>query len=380
MGHEAGDIILQQVVLRLQKIAHIKEYIFRMGGDEFIIIYNNLQKINDAEALAKEINSILKPPFFYKNNNFYIGASIGISFYPKDGIDLQTLMKNSDTAMYEAKRSETNTYKVFSSEMNEKAISTLQMGNALRVAVENNEFVLHYQPIINITSLEAIGCEALIRWRHDNKIIYPGEFVKIAKDIGIMVTIDNWVLFNSCKQCKAWHEKGLKNLYVSVNVSFNQLKQPNFTKMVSKILNNLNLSPVYLNLEITEDEAMVDVNLIIEILKQLKAIGIKISLDDFGTGYSSLSYVNKLSIDTLKIDRSLIQNLAYSSKDLEILKSIIYMAHNLNVGVIIEGVETKEQLEILKSLDCQLIQGYLFSKPLEVNAFEEFIKHGIHYT
>ena len=378
MGHQAGDKILQQVVLRLQKIPQIRDYIFRMGGDEFIVIYKDLKELIAAETVAKKINFLFKPPFFYQNNKFYIGASIGITFYPKDGSDLQALMKNSDTAMYEAKRSGINTYKIFSSDMNEKTFSVLQMGNALRVAVENNEFILHYQPIFNVSTLEIVGCEGLIRWNHDNKIIYPGEFIKLAKDIGVMVTIDNWVLVNSCKQCKAWHEKGLKNIYVSVNVSFNQLIQPNFTKMVSKILTNIKLPPSSISLEITEDEAMADIDLIIGILNQLKAIGVKISLDDFGSGYSSLSYISKLPIDTLKIDKSLIQNLTTHSKNIEIFKSIIYMASNLNIGVIVEGVEREDQLEILKSLNCQLVQGYLFSKPLEVAAFEEFIKRGIH--
>jgi len=373
LGHQAGDTVLQQVAIRLKEISPIKDYIFRMGGDEFIIIFNSIEEEKSAELLAKEINTILKPPFSYIDNMFYIGASIGISFYPEDGVDLHTLMKNSDTAMYEAKKTGANSYKIYSYEMNEKALSDLHRGNALRSAVKNNEFLLHYQPIIDISSSQVTGCEALVRWNHGGKIIYPGDFLNLAKTLGIMTDIDNWVLYNACSQCRKWQLKGFPDVFVSVNVSFNQLNQPGFVSLVSDIIEQLGLSPNFLNLEITEDEAMVDAELTIEILRNLKSIGVRIALDDFGAGYSSLSYVNKLPIDSLKIDRSLIQNLAQDSKNIEIIKSIIYMAKNLNINVITEGVETKSELQILKELDCHLIQGYLFSKPLNVDAFEKFI-------
>ena len=372
LGHQAGDTVLKQVALRLEEILPVKNNIFRMGGDEFIII-NVTKDEKNAELLANEINAILRPPFSYMDNKFYIGASIGISFYPENGDNLHTLMKNSDTAMYEAKKNGGNSYAIYSYDMNEKALSDLQMGNALRVAVKNNEFILHYQPIIDINASCVTGCEALLRWDHAGKIIYPGDFLKLAKSIGIMVSIDNWVLYNACNQCRSWQLKGFINIYVSVNVSFNQLNQSDFVEIVSSILTKLDLSPNSLNLEITEDEAMVDVELTIQILKKLKSIGVKIALDDFGTGYSSLSYVNKLPIDSLKIDKSLIQNLTYNSKNIEIIKSILYMSHNLNISVITEGVETERELQILKELDCHLIQGYLFSKPLNVDAFEDYI-------
>jgi EAL domain-containing protein (putative c-di-GMP-specific phosphodiesterase class I) len=239
----------------------------------------------------------------------------------------------------------------------------------------NNEFITYYQPIIDLKLMKVVNTEALIRWKQGNKIIPPMEFIPIAKDIGELVSIDNWMLENACVQCKKWHELGAKDFCVSVNTSYTQLKQIYFVEIVETILNKYSLLPMYLNLEITEDQAMEDPESIINILTQLKNLGIKISLDDFGTGYSSLSYVNKLPIDIIKIDRSLIINLEEGSKNILIIKSIIMMAHGLNIRVVAEGVETEKQFDILNQLQCDLIQGYLIGKPMEAYDFEKaFIK------
>jgi EAL domain-containing protein (putative c-di-GMP-specific phosphodiesterase class I) len=235
----------------------------------------------------------------------------------------------------------------------------------------NNEFITYYQPIIDLKSMNVLNSEALIRWKQGNKIIPPVEFITIAKNIGELVAIDNWMLENACIQCKRWHELGAKDFSISLNTSYTQLKQPNFPQLVENILDAHSLSSQYLNLEITEDEAMEDPESIINILCQLKNLGVKISLDDFGTGYSSLSYVNRLPIDTIKIDRSLIINLEEGSKNILIVKSIIRMAHSLNIKVVAEGIETEEQFNILNELQCDLIQGYLIGSPMDASNFNK---------
>jgi EAL domain-containing protein (putative c-di-GMP-specific phosphodiesterase class I) len=278
--------------------------------------------------------------------------------------------------MYEVKNNGGYGYAIYSSKMNTEVIDKLEMKIKFNNAMLNNEFITYYQPIIDLKSMKVLNSEALIRWKQGDKIIPPVEFIPIAKNIGELVAIDNWMLENACIQCKKWHELGVKDFSVSLNTSYTQLKQPNFPQLVENILDAHSLSSQYLNLEITEDEAMEDPESIINVLSQLKNIGVKISLDDFGTGFSSLSYVNRLPIDTIKIDRSLIINLEKEgSKNILIVKSIIITAHSLNIKVVAEGIETEEQFNILKELQCDLIQGYLIGKPMDASNFEEnFIK------
>lgn len=378
LGHNAGDYILEKVAYKLQSVIDKNCLLGRLGGDEFIIVQNNISFPCEAKNLAEKICNVLKHPINYEDHEIYVGCSIGISFYPNDGNNLPTLMKNADSAMYAAKNSGGYTYKVYSKSMNSQALTELVMENNLRKALKNNEFILHFQPINNINKLNLIGAEALIRWNFGDKLIYPNDFIQKAKDIGEIVHIDNWVLFNSCQQCKKWHEKGYKDIYISVNISFIQLKQPNFLDIVKDALTQAKLSPSYLNLEITEDEAMEDVSLTINTLKNLRELGVNISLDDFGTGYSSLSYVNSLPINTLKIDKSLVRDIDKDTKNLEIIKIIIMMAHSLNLKVIAEGIESKKHLNLLEELKCDSIQGYLIGKPVEAAEFENsFLKNNI---
>lgn len=378
LGHNAGDYILEKVADKLQSVIAKNCLLGRLGGDEFIIVQNNLSFAYETEELAEKICDVLKPPIDYEDHEIYVGCSIGISFYPNDGNDLPTLMKNADSAMYAAKNSGGYTYKIYSKNMNSQALTELVMENNLRKALQNNEFILHFQPINNINKLNLIGAEALIRWKFKDKLIYPNDFIPKAKDIGEIVHIDNWVLFNACQQCKKWNEKGYKDIYISVNISFNQLKQQNFLDIVTDALNQAKLSPSYLNLEITEDEAMEDVSLTINTLKNLRELGVNISLDDFGTGYSSLSYVNSLPINTLKIDKSLVRYMDKDTKNLEIIKIIIMMAHSLNLQVVAEGIEIEKHLSLLQKLKCDSIQGYLIGKPVEAAEFENlFFKNNI---
>ena len=374
-GHKAGDIVLKEVASRLNEIISSNGIISRIGGDEFLIILSDLNFYANAEKIATTIGSKLKSAFTYEENSMFVGASIGISIFPEHGTDVDTLIKNADLAMYEVKNNGGYGYTIYSKSMNNKIINKLSMKIKLNNAISNNEFIIYYQPIIDIKSMKVLNSEALIRWKQGDKIIPPIEFIPIAKSIGEIVAIDNWMLENACNQCKKWQNLGTKDFSISVNTSYKQLKQVGFVELVVKLLKINSLLPRYLNLEITEDEAMEDPELIINILTELKALGIKISLDDFGTGYSSLSYVNMLPIDTIKIDKSLITNLENGSKNILIIKSIIGMAHSLNIKVITEGIETEEQFNIIKELKCDLIQGYLIGKPMPASDFQhDFIK------
>ena len=370
-GHQAGDSILKGVAIRLNNVIGPNNTISRIGGDEFIIIVRNLKCTEEVEKIAAAIGTTLRTAFVYKENDLYVGTSIGISIFPEHGTDVNTLIKNADLAMYESKENGGYGYKIYSKSMDNKSIDKLSMKIKLNNAISNNEFITYYQPLIDLKSMEVLSSEALIRWKQRDKIIPPIEFIPIAKSIGELVAIDNWMLKNACIQCKKWQDLGKKDFSISVNTSYKQLKQVNFIELVASILKDTSLSARYLNIEITEDEAMEDPELIINILTKLKALGIKISLDDFGTGYSSLSYVNMLPIDTIKIDRSLILNLANDRKSILIIKSIIGMAHSLNIKVVAEGIETEEQFNMLKEIQCDLIQGYLIGKPMDATLFQE---------
>jgi len=370
-GHQAGDYVLVKIAERLQKIVRAKDIVGRISGDEFIIILSDIESPINAEKIATKVVQTLSSSFSYNENPILVGASIGISIYPEHGSNVDTLIKNADLAMYEVKHNGGYGYSIYSDEINDNTINKLEMKVKLNKAIENNEFFINYQPIIDLKLMKVISSEALIRWFHDNRVIPPIEFIPIAKNIGEIVTIDNWMLENACIQCKKWHEMGAKNFSISVNTSFKQLKQENFEELILNLLDTHSLPPKYLNIEITEDEAMEDPELIIGKLTQLRSQGIKISLDDFGSGYSTLSYVNRLPIDIIKIDKSLLLNLENDSKNQLIIKLIINMAHSLNIKVTAEGVETEAQLNTLKELQCDFVQGYLIGKPVVASIFEK---------
>ncbi|WP_041173368.1 EAL domain-containing protein [Clostridium botulinum] len=372
LGHDVGDYVLEKVSARFKMLLSPKHKIGRLGGDEFIIV-QNITSISDAEKLACKICTTLNHSIKYKKDDLFIGASIGISIYPEDGKDTSTLMKNADAAMYAAKKNGGYKYEVYSRSMNERALDDLILENRLRRALEKNELLVYFQPIYHLKTSKIIAMESLVRWKFNNKIIGPNQFIPLAKNIGEIANIDNWVLNKACSQCNLWQKQNNKSLYVSVNISFKQMKDKNFVDNVLNILKTTKLKPSYLCLEITEDEAMEDVDLSIRTLESLKRHGIKISLDDFGTGYSSLSYVTKLPIDNIKIDKSIIKNIHKDNKSLQIVKSIILMSKSLDINIIAEGVESIEQLEILQELDCDFIQGFYISEPLPIKTFESKI-------
>ncbi|NFQ15762.1 EAL domain-containing protein [Clostridium sporogenes] len=374
LGHDVGDYVLEKVSARFKMLIGPNHKIGRLGGDEFIIV-QIINSISDAEKLAGKICTTLNHPIKYKEDDLFIGASIGISVYPEDGKDTSTLMKNADAAMYAAKKNGGYKYEVYSRSMNERALDDLILENRLRRALEKNELLVYFQPIYHLKTSKIVAIESLVRWKFDNKIINPNQFIPLAKNIGEIANIDNWVLNKACSQCHLWENQNNNPLYVSANISFKQMKDKNFVDNVLNILKTTKLSPNYLCLEITEDEAMEDVDLSIRTLEALKKHGIKISLDDFGTGYSSLSYVTKLPIDNIKIDKSIIKNIHKDNKSLQIVKSIILMSKSLDINIIAEGVETIDHLEILQELDCDFIQGFYISEPLPIKNFENnFIK------
>jgi len=376
LGHDTGDVLIQKVGARFKNVISSEDIVARIGGDEFIILQDNINSEGEAENLAIRIRNLLKESFIYQGNALYTAVSIGISIYPDDGVDTCTLMKNSDIAMYEAKKNGGNCYKVYSGNMNKAGITNLILESNLYKALEKKEMLLYYQPITHVQSKKIIGFEALIRWNHDKKIIPPSEFIPMAENNGYIIELGEWVIREACKQCTEWQNSGMKN-YVTVNITFKQLEQYNFVDIVSDALKAANLEPKYLVLEITENDAMQNVDLAIKTLNKIKNLGVNIALDDFGTGYSSLSYVNRLPVDILKIDRSLIINIAQDTQNIEIIKAIIAMAHSLNIKVVVEGVEDIEQFIILKKLKSYAIQGYLISKPLPAKDIKELTERNV---
>lgn len=370
-GHEVGDVILAKVAERLEQNTRFSDIVSRIGGDEFIVIIRDLKCSSSAIEIAEKLVKILSDAFTYNNSLLYIGASVGISLFPEHGTDAETLIKNADLAMYEAKKSGGHLYMLYDNIMNDNNIHMLETEKNLKNAMENNEFITYYQPIIDLQSMKVLSSEALIRWKREEKLIPPIQFISIAKKIGKMVEIDNWMLSNACAQCKKWQNLGAENFSISVNTSYKQLIESNFVETVMNILDAESLEPMYLNIEITEGEAMEDIDLIIKVLLDLKSKGIKISMDDFGTGYSSLSWLSKLPVNTIKIDRSLITNLDSNSKNIAIIKAILAVASSLNIKVIAEGVETKTEFDTLKELNCDYIQGYLIGKPMSSSDFQE---------
>jgi len=373
-GHHSGDILLKDVSTRLKKCLDSDNFISRQGGDEFAIIIRNVKNVDKLKETCEKILSSLSKPIKFNNHCVYITCSIGIAIYPNHGHNLQTLMKHADSAMYRSKSAGKNTYEFYNCNMDKLISKQLIIDQELRSAINNNELILYYQPQYNILTGEIIGAEALIRWVHPTYgIIPPSDFIPIAEETGLIDDIGTWVMSSACNQVKKWQDDGFKTFKIGVNVSPHQFKQKNFVSQVYKILHKTGLPYKYLDLEITETVGIEDTFDAITKLNSLRKSGIKVSIDDFGTGYSSLSYLTKFPIDTLKIDKSFIQNMNNDPNSKTIVSSIIAVGKNLNLDIIAEGVETKEQLDFLKSQNCIQVQGYLFSKPITADEFEKLI-------
>ncbi|WP_156291677.1 sensor domain-containing protein [Oceanobacillus salinisoli] len=374
MGHTLGDVFLKKISDRLSECIYDKCFLARMGGDEFSILVPNLKNDKEPGEISERIIESLARPFIVDEYELYITTSIGVSVFPSDGEDMDTVLKYADVALYKAKEMGKNTYHIYTTGTNNPTYKRFILENDLRSAVDDNQLELYYQPKVCTEHNEIVGAEALIRWNHPKwGLIPPNEFIPLAEEIGIISKIERWVLYTACKQTKAWQDANFPPIPVSVNLTANRFLEKGFIQTIIKILEETNLEPHFLEIEITESSLLVNENVVFSILDDLRRIGIQISLDDFGTGYSSLSYLKRFKgrIDTLKLDRSFIYDLSYedSEDDNYITKSIINLAHHLKMAVVAEGVETMEQLQILNQFHCNTIQGYLFSKPVPASEF-----------
>jgi len=376
LGHDLGDQLLQSVAIRIKECVREDDTVARLGGDEFTLLLPEIIKEESAAKVAHKILEAIRQPLDIGNHELYITASIGIVFYPNDGKDVETLLKNADTAMYRAKEKGRNNYQLYTPVMNAKAFERLVIENSLRRALERNEFILYYQPKFSISTRQIVGVEALLRWQTPDKgLIQPGEFIPIAEETGLIVPIGEWVLNAACAQNKAWQEAGLPHVRVAVNISARQFQLQNFVDTVTKVLEKTGLDPKWLELEITETVAMQNAEFTIKMLLELNEMGIHLSIDDFGTGYSSLSYLKRFPINKLKIDKSFVSEIGVGQNDkAKIASTIIILGQSLNLGVVAEGVETVEQLDFLKGHQCDEMQGYLLGKPTSADDFKKLLK------
>ncbi|HEY9202033.1 MAG TPA: EAL domain-containing protein [Gammaproteobacteria bacterium] len=373
-GRSAGDEILIQLALRLRNKLRDEDTVSRISGDEFILLFST-QTDNNALHLAEKLLQLIAQPFYIETDEFLVTCSIGIAMYPDDGADFETLSKNAEVAMYRAKNEGRNTIRFFKAEMQEHLSRSLLLGNALRYAMDRNQLQLHFQPQISLSNGRVIGTEALLRWQHPELgPISPAEFIPIAEHSGQIVSIGEWVLRTAVRQLKHWIDDGLPPMLMAVNLSAVQFKHFNLTRMVAGILEEEQLPARYLELELTESVTMSNPQGAIEIMDQLYEQGVRMSIDDFGTGYSSLSYLKQFKIYKLKIDQSFVRNITTDAHDKSIVATIISMANNLGFTTIAEGVETEQQLDILRQLGCDEVQGYFYSKPLPADQFEAFAR------
>jgi diguanylate cyclase (GGDEF)-like protein/PAS domain S-box-containing protein len=378
-GHTVGDKLLKAVAARMQDTVREGDTVARQGGDEFIILLVGVRSPQDIiRAVAKIIQSFSEP-YSIDGHQLHMTASIGVTVFPSDGLDLPTLLRNADTAMYQAKDDRGNAFQFYSREMSERAMERAEMETALRAAIERQEFELFYQPKVDIVSGRVIGAEALIRWHHPEMgLVDPQRFIPLAEEVGLIVPIGEWVLKTAHEQNKAWQDAGLAPLHIAVNLSVRQFLQDGLVESVAKVLQQSGLDGSYLELELTESMVMNNAEHFVVKLHQLKALGVQLSIDDFGTGYSSLSYLKRFPIDRLKIDQSFVRDSASNPRDAAIIRSVIDMGHSLDFKVIAEGVETREQLAFLRDSRCDEIQGYYFSRPVPAGDFAALFSAGWH--
>jgi diguanylate cyclase (GGDEF)-like protein/PAS domain S-box-containing protein len=372
LGHAAGNMLIKDASTRLK--ANIREFdtIARIGGDEFTILLTGIAQPEDAIRAAEAAIKVFKEPFTADNQELRVTASIGISVSPDDGEDPEDLVKNAGIAMYYAKDQGGNSYQFFNSALNIRTVERILLENRLHNALDRGELVVYYQPLVDMKTYQITGAEALVRWKHpDLGLLNPTQFIPVAEEIGLVISIDQWVMRTACGQLKSWQKAECPIRYISVNLSALQFQQPNLGKNISGILEETGLSPESLGIEITETLAMQDTELTARNLNLLNAMGIVLSIDDFGTGYSSLSYLKKLPIHKLKIDQSFTRHLSNDADYQAIVGAVIAMAHILKLKVLAEGVETEEQMAFLKSRDCDEMQGFLYSEPLPAGEFEE---------
>ncbi len=374
LGHAIGDTLLKAIAERVRRCVREGDTVARIGGDEFTLLIPKVESVEDAARVAQKVIEALKIPFIIADRELFVTTSIGMSLYPADGLDPDTLVRNADTAMYRAKEQGGDTYQLYAPAMNARALERLALENTLRRALLNNELVLHYQPLIDLRTKSVAGVEALIRWQHPEKgLLSPAHFISVAEVSGLIVPIGQWVLLTACRQMRAWQKRTGQKVSISVNLSARQFQQPDLVEKIQAALEETGIPPSSLELEITESNAMQNAENTIHLLRELKALGVSIAMDDFGTGYSSLNYLKRFPIDTLKLDKMFVQDIATDKSDAAIVSAVIAMAHSLELEVVAEGVETEEQLAFLQEQNCDRIQGYLFSAPLTADELEDYL-------
>lgn len=376
LGHDIGDALLIAVAERLAICLRPGDTVSRMGGDEFTIVLANVAHVDDVTRVAQKILDQFISPFRIGGRDLFVTPSIGVTLYPLDEKDDASLLRDADIAMYRAKELGRNQFQFYSPELNVRAARRLELETGLRQAIERQELILHYQPLVDMNTGRVRGMEALLRWHHPKfGMIPPLDFIPLAEDTGLIVPIGEWVLKTACTQIKAWHDAGFPAMQVAVNLSSKQLRDKNLTNVVKQALKEAEIEARYLDLELTESVLMQDMELAATILKELKTVGVSFSLDDFGTGYSSLSYLKRFPIDYLKIDRSFIRDITTDPVGAGLVQAIIAMAKVLNIKVIAEGVETYEQLEFLRQHDCDITQGYYCSPPISAETFTDLLRN-----
>jgi diguanylate cyclase (GGDEF)-like protein/PAS domain S-box-containing protein len=378
LGHAIGDRVLQSVAQRLLVSVRSSDTVSRHGGDEFVILLADAVHAEDAIVSVDKILLALAAPHLIEQHDLSITASIGIAIYPDDGTDAETLMKHADFAMLHAKDSGRNNYQFFKPEMNVRALERQSLETGLRQALEQQQFVLHYQPKINLETGAIVGAEALIRWRHPQRgLVAPGHFIRVAEECGFIVPISRWVLRESCRQARTWQDAGLPPVRIAVNASAGELRSKDFVAGVRAILAETHLDPRCLEVEFTEAFLMHDTKSSVAVLQGLKELGVQLVLDDFGTGYSSLSYLKRFPIDTLKIDQSFVRDLTTDADDASIVRAVIGMGESLRMLVVAEGVETREQLAFLREHACPEGQGFYFSHPVVAGEFSQLLGRSV---
>jgi diguanylate cyclase (GGDEF)-like protein len=378
LGHGVGDKLLQSIAKRLVDCVRASDTVSRQGGDEFVVLLSEVAHAPDTALTARRMLQTVAEPHRVDQHELHVTTSIGLSVYPDDGMDAETLIKNADTAMYQAKENGRQSYQFFKPAMNVRAVERQSIEESLRRAVERQEFTLHYQPKINLRTREITGAEALIRWTHPTRgPVSPAHFIPVAEDCGLIVPIGNWVLREACRQARAWLDAGLFLRTMAVNISSMEFREDNFLDGVFTILRETRLDPGALELELTESVLMKRAESAAKVLQTLRASGVQLAIDDFGTGYSSLSYLRRFPIDALKIDQSFVRQIDSASDETTIVTAIISMGRSLKLRVVAEGVETSRELAFLQAQQCDEAQGYYFSRPVPAPAFAALLKTGI---
>ncbi|MFF3100299.1 EAL domain-containing protein [Viridibacillus arvi] len=375
LGHAVGDYLLVEVVKRIQSLLKNKDILARYGGDEFVITLTNIHHPREAVHLAEMIIQLLEQPFAVEDQNLYVSTSIGISIYPHDGDDTEVLLTKADKAMYFAKQNGRGQFSFYFDELQTDSKRVLLLDNELRKAIENDSFELHYQPKVSVTTGAIVGVEALVRWQNEKLgFVSPGEFIPYAEETGLIIPISECIINRACQDYLKLKSQNIKNMPIALNISSIHFHQSNFIESITQILERNNCPAHYFEIELTERTVMNSEKETIRKLVLLKQLGFKLSIDDFGTGYSSLSYLVQFPLNYLKIDRSFIQHICSLDDKQAVVDAIIQMAHRLHMKVIAEGVEQREQVQLLRKMGCDMIQGYYYSKPLPLDEFTEFLE------